>query len=287
MPRRPSTSSTATRVPSELTRGPWDPGSQHAGPPAALLGRAIERLPARASRCGSAAITFEILRPVPIAPLRVEARIVRPGRRVEMVAASLGDGEGEVMRARGWRLRDGAGRAARRACSPGTAAARAGRRRARRVLPHRLRGRLPHRDGVPVHRRRVPRAGPGDGLDADAPSRSSRARSPRRSSGCSSPPTRATASRRRSTGGATSSSTSISPSTSTACRRASGSASMRSRSPSPTASGSPTRCFYDERGPIGRAARRCWSPPGMSGAPSGCTKRPPYFPATRSVAPCG
>jgi hypothetical protein len=24
-------------VPSELTRGPWDPGSQHAGPPAALL----------------------------------------------------------------------------------------------------------------------------------------------------------------------------------------------------------------------------------------------------------
>src|SRR5918997_827416 len=27
----------------ELTRGPWDPGLQHAGPPAALLGRAVER----------------------------------------------------------------------------------------------------------------------------------------------------------------------------------------------------------------------------------------------------
>ena len=26
-------------VPSELTRGPWDPDAQHAGPPAALLGR--------------------------------------------------------------------------------------------------------------------------------------------------------------------------------------------------------------------------------------------------------
>ena len=25
------------------TRGPWDPGSQHAGPPAALLGRAVEK----------------------------------------------------------------------------------------------------------------------------------------------------------------------------------------------------------------------------------------------------
>ena len=31
----------------ELTRGPWDPGAQHAGPPAALLGREIERLAGR------------------------------------------------------------------------------------------------------------------------------------------------------------------------------------------------------------------------------------------------
>ena len=28
----------------EATRGPWDPGAQHAGPPAALIGREIERL---------------------------------------------------------------------------------------------------------------------------------------------------------------------------------------------------------------------------------------------------
>ena len=28
-------------VATELTRGPWDPGSQHAGPPSALLGRGI------------------------------------------------------------------------------------------------------------------------------------------------------------------------------------------------------------------------------------------------------
>jgi hypothetical protein len=31
-------------VATELTRGPWDPGAQHAGPPAALIGREIERL---------------------------------------------------------------------------------------------------------------------------------------------------------------------------------------------------------------------------------------------------
>jgi hypothetical protein len=89
---------------SELTRGPWDPKAQHAGPPAALLGREVERLDdAQEFQVGR--ITFEILRAVPIAPLRVEARVVRPGRRVQLVQASLSDQEGEVMRATAWRLR--------------------------------------------------------------------------------------------------------------------------------------------------------------------------------------
>jgi len=92
-------------IPSELTRGPWDPDSQHAGPPAALLGRAMESLPTMGGqemRIGR--ITYEVLRPVPIKPLRVEARIERDGRRVQMLSASLFAGEDEVMRARGWRL---------------------------------------------------------------------------------------------------------------------------------------------------------------------------------------
>jgi hypothetical protein len=99
-------------ISTELTRGPWDPGAQHAGPPAALIGREVERLgggriggedgfPAQVGR-----ITYEVLRSVPIAPLRVEARIVRPGRRVEMFEATLSDESGEpLMRAQGWRLR--------------------------------------------------------------------------------------------------------------------------------------------------------------------------------------
>ena len=90
--------------PTELTRGPWDPDSQHAGPPAALIGREIERLEDRGSR-QVGRITFDILRPVPIAPLRVEARVVRPGRSVELVEASLSDSDGEVIRATAWRLR--------------------------------------------------------------------------------------------------------------------------------------------------------------------------------------
>ena len=93
-------------VPTELTRGPWDPGSQHAGPPAALIGREVERLDGGAER-RVGRITYEILRAVPIARLTVSARIARPGRAVELVEASLSDDEGEVIRARAWRLREG------------------------------------------------------------------------------------------------------------------------------------------------------------------------------------
>jgi hypothetical protein len=96
----------------ELTRGPWDAEAQHAGPPAALIGREVERLgggriggeDGPAARVGR--ITYEVLRPVPIAPVRVEARIVRPGRRVEMFEATLsGEDREPLMRAGGWRLR--------------------------------------------------------------------------------------------------------------------------------------------------------------------------------------
>jgi Thioesterase-like superfamily len=94
-------------IPSELTRGPWDARSQHAGPPAALLGRALERVPVEGRapmRIGR--VTYEVLRPVPIAPLRVEAGVERDGRRVQMLGASLFADAEEVMRARAWRLRE-------------------------------------------------------------------------------------------------------------------------------------------------------------------------------------
>lgn len=91
-------------VPSELTRGPWDPDSQHAGPPSALIGREIESLEADSPR-HVGRVTFEVLRPVPIAPLRVDARVIRPGRSVELVEGALSDDAGEVMRATAWRLR--------------------------------------------------------------------------------------------------------------------------------------------------------------------------------------
>lgn len=91
--------------PSQLTRGPWDPKSQHAGPPAALLGREIEALE-DAADFHLGRITFEVLRPVPIADLTVTAEIVRPGRRVQMIEASLAGPDGEAaLIARAWRIR--------------------------------------------------------------------------------------------------------------------------------------------------------------------------------------
>jgi hypothetical protein len=90
-------------TPSELTRGPWDPDAQHAGPPAALLARALELCePREGARIGR--VTVEILAPVPIQPLTVSARVARPGRSVELLEASLEGADGEVMRARAWRL---------------------------------------------------------------------------------------------------------------------------------------------------------------------------------------
>jgi hypothetical protein len=75
-------------TPTELTRSPWGPDSLHGGPVAALLAGLVERheidVPVHLART-----TFEILRPVPVEPLRVATRTVRPGKKVQLVEAVL------------------------------------------------------------------------------------------------------------------------------------------------------------------------------------------------------
>lgn len=93
-------------VPTEWTIGPWGRDSQHAGPPSALLGRAVERVVGR-DDVQVARATFEILRPVPIAPLQVHAEVVRDGRSVVLSSASLSDDKGPVVRASAWSIRIG------------------------------------------------------------------------------------------------------------------------------------------------------------------------------------
>jgi hypothetical protein len=88
----------------EHTRGPWDPGSQHASPPCALLGREMDRA-GGIEQGRMARATFEILRPVPIALLSVRAEVVRGGRRVELVEGVLEHEGTPIVRARAWRIR--------------------------------------------------------------------------------------------------------------------------------------------------------------------------------------
>jgi hypothetical protein len=90
----------------EATRGPWDEKHQHAGPPSGLLGRAFERLePPEDARI--VRVTVEILRPVPIAEVEIEATVVRPGKRVELLEAVMTSRGDAVLKARAWRMRTG------------------------------------------------------------------------------------------------------------------------------------------------------------------------------------
>ncbi|MEU5809572.1 thioesterase family protein [Streptomyces sp. NPDC047718] len=73
----------------EDTRGPRDPGAQHAGPPAALMARVIEERAGARADMRIARITYEILRPVPIGPVQVVLKELRSGRSTEVVEAAL------------------------------------------------------------------------------------------------------------------------------------------------------------------------------------------------------
>jgi Thioesterase-like superfamily len=86
-------------IPSEHTRGPWDPRHQHGGAVAALVARAVERT-AGDEFCVTR-LTVELMRPVPLEPLAVDLSVPRPGRRVLgiTVSVSAGDLEVEVVRA--------------------------------------------------------------------------------------------------------------------------------------------------------------------------------------------
>lgn len=85
-------------VPTEQARGPWDPQALHGGAPAALITSAFERVEP-GSELSIGRLSFEYLRPVPLAPLTITTQIVRPGRRVQELAAELHAGDQLVARA--------------------------------------------------------------------------------------------------------------------------------------------------------------------------------------------
>jgi hypothetical protein len=86
------------------TTGPWDARAQHAGPPSALLGRAIQRCAPRDDMIVSR-FTCDILGAIPVGEISVRARLARPGRSVELLEAVASADGREVAKATAWRVK--------------------------------------------------------------------------------------------------------------------------------------------------------------------------------------
>jgi hypothetical protein len=95
----------ARYVPTQLARGPWSPKALHGGAPSALFATVCEiHDPGPAAFV--ARFTVELMRPVPLAPLELKVRTIRPGRKVQWIEAMLlAEGEHEVARATVLRVR--------------------------------------------------------------------------------------------------------------------------------------------------------------------------------------
>jgi len=81
---------------SVLTRGPWDPQHQHAGPPIAMVCRAIESVARDHGLTHIGRLTANLLRPLPIAELEIEVTTDYSGRNAAHYSARLW-GEGKEL----------------------------------------------------------------------------------------------------------------------------------------------------------------------------------------------
>ena len=91
-------------MPSELARGPWSPDHQHGGAPTGLLTRAVEQIetahPMRIAR-----ITCEFFGALSLDEMLVKTSVVRPGKRVQWVEATIEIGGRVAMRAMALQIR--------------------------------------------------------------------------------------------------------------------------------------------------------------------------------------
>lgn len=71
-----------------LTRGPWDERMMHGGAPSALLAHAIEQTEPGAELAVTR-LTVEFLGGVPVGDVAVETTLAKPGRRFQVVDATL------------------------------------------------------------------------------------------------------------------------------------------------------------------------------------------------------
>ena len=85
--------------PTGLARGPWSPHALHGGPVSALVAHRAEEVLAAtgAPAVEPVRLTASLDRPVPLAPLRVDASVVRPGKKVQVAAVQVHDADGNLL----------------------------------------------------------------------------------------------------------------------------------------------------------------------------------------------
>ncbi|OAA23893.1 Thioesterase-like superfamily protein [Frankia sp. EI5c] len=91
--------------------GSWSTQQQHGGVTSAVLTWVLERAARSAGLTDGhlARIAVEFLRPAPVGEIRLRASVVRPGRRVALLRAEMGDGAQTFSTAQAWWRRRASG----------------------------------------------------------------------------------------------------------------------------------------------------------------------------------
>jgi hypothetical protein len=90
----------------DAVSGAWDEKHQHIAPALGLLVHAVEldRDGRRGDGLVVGRLSYDILGTVPVAEVEIGVRVLRPGRTIELVEATLGHGERDIVRLRAWLL---------------------------------------------------------------------------------------------------------------------------------------------------------------------------------------
>lgn len=89
----------------EHTQGPWHPGFQHMGPVTALIAYELGRT-APVPGLELSRLAADVFGPVPVGELEVSAEVIRDGRRVQCLGATVRADGREYVRATAWRIRE-------------------------------------------------------------------------------------------------------------------------------------------------------------------------------------
>lgn len=94
---------TASYLPTALTEGAWATHEQHMAPASGLLTAAVEQCSGRDDLVTSR-LSFDILGVIHRQPFDITARVVRPGRTIELVQAEMTAQGRTLVRVNAWRL---------------------------------------------------------------------------------------------------------------------------------------------------------------------------------------